>query len=287
MSEAPLPRVSGKRVIDALLDAVRLVVAHLAFHTAAKRFQPDPGQAPVFPVTDADGPGTLLSVQAGTEAVNDQQPLGDSGVDERDIQQPDHLLGHPDCTGVPCDVALELSGFETEHVQAARNAIMSMIAKRRRNADIAEVAGTIARRNIHAAAKGDGEMGEIAAHAGTFFLRLEGRSGRIGMFIPELNVAMNEIADFLNARPTQRRPAEHLSGEVRQAVGITVTAAQQEHEGFLRQRLHQRLVAIALQFVGPSSWPAWQARAIRPVHPEAQPLRLLLYGRLEALSDLE
>ena len=43
----------------------------------------------------------------------------------------------------------------------------------RRHADVAEIAGAIARRDVHAAAERDREMREVAAHAAPLFMRFE------------------------------------------------------------------------------------------------------------------
>jgi hypothetical protein len=51
-------------------------------------------------------------------------------------------------------------------IQASNQAAKSPTAKGRRRFDIAEVAGAVSSRNIHAAAEGDGEMRIIATDAG-------------------------------------------------------------------------------------------------------------------------
>src|SRR6202034_895164 len=44
----------------------------------------------------------------------------------------------------------------------------------RRDADVGEISGAIARRTVHAAAERDGEMGKVAADAAAFLVRLPG-----------------------------------------------------------------------------------------------------------------
>ena len=49
---------------------------------------------------------------------------------------------------------------------ASNQAAKSRRAVRRRHADVAEIAGAVARRNVHAATERDGEVRVVAAHAG-------------------------------------------------------------------------------------------------------------------------
>ena len=51
----------------------------------------------------------------------------------------------------------------------------------RRGADVAEVAGAVARRDVHRAAEGDGEMRVVAADADAFGVAFEGRAGGAGL----------------------------------------------------------------------------------------------------------
>ena len=56
------------------------------------------------------------------------------------------------------------------------------------NADVAEIAGAIARGDVHAAAERDGEMGEVAAYADAFAHRIAGaaRRARLGVAEPDM-----------------------------------------------------------------------------------------------------
>src|SRR5262249_9539295 len=76
-------------------------------------------------------------------------------------------------------------------------------AIRRRHADFAEVAGAIARRNVHAAAEGHGEMHVVATHALAFFEHLPGALGRARVLVAKGDVAMDEIANCLEPSPSQ------------------------------------------------------------------------------------
>ena len=69
------------------------------------------------------------------------------------------------------------------------------------DADITEIAGTIARRNVHAPAQGNREMGEVAADAASLMVRLKGSPGRSGVLVAEGDVLVHEITDRLHAPP--------------------------------------------------------------------------------------
>ena len=113
----------------------------------------------------------------------------------------------------------------------------------RRHADVAKVAGAIARRNIHAAAEGDGEVRKVAADALAFVEDFPGRHRRARMLVAEGDVAMDEIADRLNACPARRRVAEEVPGRLGQAVGLAVAAAQEKNQRLVRQILYRVLPA--------------------------------------------
>ena len=52
---------------------------------------------------------------------------------------------------------------------------------------------------------------------------------------------MNVVADGLHARVPWSHLAEELPGRLRQPVGLTIPAAQKEHENFFGQILHRVL----------------------------------------------
>jgi MFS family permease len=68
-----------------------------------------------------------------------------------------------------------------------------------RNADVAEIAGAIARRDVHAAAQRDRQVGKVAAHAVALDHDVGGGPGGAGVLVAEADVRMNEIADRLHA----------------------------------------------------------------------------------------
>ena len=121
-----------------------------------------------------------------------------------------------------------------------------------RRSEIAQVTGAVSRRNIHAAAESDGQMRIVAADAGPFVESLKGAAGGSGVLVVECDVVMNVIADGLHARIPWSYMAEELPGSLRQPVGLTVAAAQQEHENFFRQILHGVLPGPEHDFIGPA-----------------------------------
>src|SRR5512135_277957 len=78
----------------------------------------------------------------------------------------------------------------------------------RRHPNITQIAGAIARGNIQASAEGDGEVGEVAADAGSFRVRLPGRQVRPRLRIVKVEVLVNKIADGLDPSPARRAVAE-------------------------------------------------------------------------------
>src|ERR1700685_4665253 len=101
----------------------------------------------------------------------------------------------------------------------------------RRNADIAQVAGAIARGNIHASAECDGEVREVAADSRTLVERLPSGPRGARTLIIEGDVVVDKIANSLNARPARLGQSEERPGRIGQPIRLAVTAAQQEDQG--------------------------------------------------------
>src|ERR1700676_3319826 len=114
-------------------------------------------------------------------------------------------------------------------------------AERRRRSNIAKVTSTVSRWNVHAATEGDGKVRVIAADAGPFAESLRGAACGACVLIIEGDMVMNVIADCLHARVTRSYGAEKLPGCLRQQVGLTIAAAQKEHEGLFGQILDRVL----------------------------------------------
>ena len=115
---------------------------------------------------------------------------------------------------------------------------------RRRDTDIAYIAGAIARRDIEAAAERDSEMREVPAHTAPLGIGFRSRTCRAGVFVAESEMVMHKIANGLNTRPAGRRIFEKPPGFVRQQVGLAITAAEQKLKCLRRQMLDLMLHGI-------------------------------------------
>jgi hypothetical protein len=93
--------------------------------------------------------------------------------------------------------------------------------------DIPEIAGTIAGRNVHAAAQRDGEMREIPAHADPFLVAFRRRAIAPRVMVAELDPIVDIIADGLDPLATALNSAELRPGEIAQLLGIAVATAEQ------------------------------------------------------------
>ena len=82
------------------------------------------------------------------------------------------------------------------------------------DADVAEISGGVARRDIEGAAEGDCEVLEIAADADTFGVDAESGAGGIGEFIAEGDLFVDPGADFADALPAFGSVAEKFGGGI-------------------------------------------------------------------------
>src|SRR6516162_3496541 len=71
----------------------------------------------------------------------------------------------------------------------------------RRHTDVAQKPICVTRRNVHAAAEGDREMGEIAANTDALLIGLIGGARSASMLIAKSQMVADEIADRLNPAP--------------------------------------------------------------------------------------
>src|SRR6478672_11924227 len=74
--------------------------------------------------------------------------------------------------------------------------------RNRGNADVAEVSGHITGGDIHAAAKGNREVCEVAAHSHPLSESLQRRPRRSCLLVVELNMPVNKVTDCLHPRPS-------------------------------------------------------------------------------------
>ena len=71
----------------------------------------------------------------------------------------------------------------------------------RGEANVGDVTGTVACRDVQATAEGHCKMRVVAANTTTFLVCFECRSGRAGVFIAEDYVIVHEVADSLHPGP--------------------------------------------------------------------------------------
>ena len=93
-----------------------------------------------------------LDQRVGAEGVRDRHVGGVAALADQDAADARHVVARVEGVPAAAEIGLEPAGEIHRRVG-------------RRHADVAEIAGAIARRDVHAAAEGDGEMGEVAAHA--------------------------------------------------------------------------------------------------------------------------
>src|ERR1700690_3823918 len=105
-----------------------------------------------------------------------------------------------------------------------------------RHADVAEIAVAVARGNVEATAQRDRQMGEVAAYADTLGQRVVccARGPSFGVAEPE--APMNEVADRLHPRPPAIDAAEARPGEIREQLGLAISARAEK-----RQRVRRKI----------------------------------------------
>ena len=75
---------------------------------------------------------------------------------------------------------------------------------RRWKANVGNVTGAVASRDIQTATKGNGKMSVVTTHSVALSVCFKCRSGLSGMLVTELYVIVYEVADGLYPRPTKR-----------------------------------------------------------------------------------
>src|SRR6516164_4990132 len=119
-----------------------------------------------------------------------------------------------------------------------------------RHANVAKITGAIARRNVHAAAQGDCEMGKISTDATAFHMCIPRRLGRIRMLIAECKVAVYVVANSLNERPSLPHIAKFGPGEVHETIRLAIPAAKEIDERLDRELFQSVLLSIRRYVVG-------------------------------------
>src|SRR2546423_5266067 len=103
-----------------------------------------------------------------------------------------------------------------------------------RHADVAHVTRHVTSGDVHAAAKREGEMTEVAADAARIVVNVEGRFRVVGELVTKSDVVMNPFADRLGARPAGGGLAEKLPGNVGKLVDFAVATGEEERQRVVR-----------------------------------------------------
>ena len=85
-------------------------------------------------------------------------------------------------------------------------------------------------------------MRVVAEHARALVECLRRASSGAGVLVVEADVRVDTFADGLDARVSWRRTAEELPRGLRQHVGFTIAATEEEHEALVRQVLNEILL---------------------------------------------
>src|SRR6516164_3370537 len=136
----------------------------------------------------------------------------------------------------PTDARVVVAGVDRMPCPAEINLEPGREIHRRRvgrDADIAEIASAIARRDVHAAAEGDRQMREIATHAGAVTITFPRRPAVAGVLVAEGDMAVDVVEDRLHPAPTEWRGLEQRPGDVGQPVGLAIAGGQQEHQSVI------------------------------------------------------
>src|ERR1700730_8409452 len=78
---------------------------------------------------------------------------------------------------------------------------------------------------------------------------LEGGAGRARMCVTKGQAVADEIANRLNLSPARRLGSEKLPGDVRELVGFSIAAAEQEDQCVVRQLLDGTFLGVLLDRV--------------------------------------
>jgi hypothetical protein len=116
-------------------------------------------------------------------------------------------------------------------------------------ADVAEIARSVTRRNVHAATKRDGQMGEVAADPDALFVALRRRAVAACVVVAKLDTFMHVVADRLHALPTAGDRPEERPGEIGQLLGVAIATSVKERQHFVRQVVNIPLPSSGRRFI--------------------------------------
>ena len=213
------------------LGAARLVLGQKRFirQSGGSRLGEEPGKFCQGGGGDWIGPDLEVFHGMQAEGVADGDIGGIAAAGHQDASDARGIVARVEGEPLAAEIGFEPAG------EIARS-------KGRLGADVAEVSGAVAGGNVHAAAEGDGQVGEVAADAAAFVERLPGRLGGIGELIAEDDVVVDEVADGLDARPAEGGMFEEIPGDVGEAIGFAIAAAEEENQDLGGQVLDKGLL---------------------------------------------
>ena len=106
-------------------------------------------------------------------------------------------------------------------------------------------------------------MGEVAANAAPFAVRIPGGFGRAGVLVAEGDAVVDVIADRLDQRPSLGDFAELRPRDLDEAIGFAITAAHEIDQRLDRQLLQRMLLGVRRDLVRRSGVPDQKVRGQR------------------------
>jgi len=126
---------------------------------------------------------------------------------------------------------------------------------RGRHADIAQLAGAVSRRKVHAATEGDRQVSIVPANAGAIAECFPTRPAGTRVFVAKGDVLVDVVAASLDAAPAERRLPEQRPGDLGEPVGLAIT-------GWPTGTPKPRRVAARRR----AAAPRWPPHPARPCH---------------------
>src|SRR5579859_1585153 len=115
--------------------------------------------------------------------------------------------------------------------------------------DVTEIAGAVARRDVHATAQRDGKMGEVAAHSDPLAKCTRSRAVIASGAVVEPDLVVHEVADGLNPAPSGRGRCKRPPRKIRQGLRVAVPAAKKIDERVIGKLLDRRLRNAPAYFI--------------------------------------
>src|ERR1700688_775106 len=183
------------------------------------------------------GPNPEADQRVWSESLGNWNVRGIAALSDQDAADPWDVVARIERIPVAAEIGLEPAGKISR-------------GPRQWHANLAEIAGAISRRNVHAAAERDGKVRIVAADALALVEHFPRRHGRARMLVAECDMVVNEIADRLDPRPAGRRLLEQPPRNVGEPVGLAVAATKQIDQGVRRQFLNGVLRGLRNDDIG-------------------------------------